>query len=784
MSGGAFGQREGIRGNSKPSCDDLSINSVPVGHSLNTPPLTAGRSASVPSGLSASLSTASLTSAPLTQAAPTPTHNSLKAPLLGDHTHPHTHTHTHAHAHSRGADQEQQARSSRGSNEAGGPRGTRPSFLSSWEFPGWGLSTTKCPTREELETAYRHQHGHKHGHPKLGQCVATAICGNDITSSCLYTGGLVILAAGKLAPVCLLLVSALLYFFRNIYGEVVTALPLNGGCYNVLMNTTTKRFASAVACLSILSYVATAVVSGTDAILYLQAFLKLEPMNTPLSEVGVLGLTILLLFIFASLCFMGISESGTVALVMFVMHLCTLVTLCIAGTVYAVREDFSVLKSNLALPLTAGMSDPERTGNVAAAIFFGFSSSLLGISGFESSAQYVEEQAEGVFVKTLRNMWVCVAFFNPCIAFLALCIIPLDTFDAEGARTLLATMGRLAAGSWLEMMVSADAFIVLSGAVLTSYVGVTGLIRSMASDRCLPEFLLKTNEWRETNHTIIFGFFFLTSALLLITQRGVLFGDDDAIVNVEDLAGVYTFSFLGLLIAFTVGCMLLKYKRPLLPRDVTTSWASLLIAIVGTTVGLVGNLIASGSAIKFFVMYFVLVGGLVMIMFQRTFMMKVALKAMKHIAPVHWSASLQQTIQKVNESSCVFFLKHDNVVVLNKAILYVRENEQTNHLTICHIYDTHIPTQLEAHVQFMDSIYPKLQINLLCIKGTFSPEMCAWVASYLDVPLNMMMITCPDETLKGTIADYGMRVITTVPVKVPPSEASINQNEDTFFTEL
>jgi len=31
---------------------------------------------------------------------------------------------------------------------------------------------------------------------------------------------------------------------------------------------------------------------------------------------------------------------------------------------------------------------------------------MLGISGFESSANYVEEQKEGVFPKTLRNMWV------------------------------------------------------------------------------------------------------------------------------------------------------------------------------------------------------------------------------------------------------------------------------------------------------------------------------------------------------------------------------------------
>jgi len=33
------------------------------------------------------------------------------------------------------------------------------------------------------------------------------------------------------------------------------------------------------------------------------------------------------------------------------------------------------------------------------ALFFGFAAAMLGISGFESSANFVEEQADGVFPK-------------------------------------------------------------------------------------------------------------------------------------------------------------------------------------------------------------------------------------------------------------------------------------------------------------------------------------------------------------------------------------------------
>ena len=75
---------------------------------------------------------------------------------------------------------------------------------------------------------------------KLGELSATAICGNDISSSCLYVSALAIVYSGKFAWVALLIVAAVLLLFRRIYGEVVGALPLNGGAYNALLNTTSK----------------------------------------------------------------------------------------------------------------------------------------------------------------------------------------------------------------------------------------------------------------------------------------------------------------------------------------------------------------------------------------------------------------------------------------------------------------------------------------------------------------------------------------------------------------
>jgi hypothetical protein len=88
------------------------------------------------------------------------------------------------------------------------------------------------------------------GGPHVGmkELPATAICGNDITSSCLYVSALALVYAGRWAPVALLMVAGVLYLFRSIYAEVIGALPLN---------TTSKFRASLAACLTVLSCMAT-----------------------------------------------------------------------------------------------------------------------------------------------------------------------------------------------------------------------------------------------------------------------------------------------------------------------------------------------------------------------------------------------------------------------------------------------------------------------------------------------------------------------------------------------
>ena len=52
-------------------------------------------------------------------------------------------------------------------------------------------------------------------------------------------------------------------------------------------------------------------------------------------------------------------------------------------------------------------------------------------------------------------------------------------------------MAELTGGKILSTIISINAVTVLSGAVLTSFVGVNGLIKRMTLDRILPQFFLK-----------------------------------------------------------------------------------------------------------------------------------------------------------------------------------------------------------------------------------------------------------------------------------------------------
>ncbi|MCK5795831.1 MAG: APC family permease [Deltaproteobacteria bacterium] len=599
-----------------------------------------------------------------------------------------------------------------------------------FDFAGWGTAGKIT----DLAPEKRQEPPPKH---KLGTLAATAISGNDITSSCLYVSALCAAQAGKYAPIALGIVALVLYFFRKIYAEVGSALPLNGGTYTVLLNTTSKRTAAGAAVLTLLSYVATAVISAGEAMHYAHHLVPGLP---------VFWATIGLLAFFAFLNVMGISESAIVAIIIFAFHMITLTVLS-AASIVTVSAHPEILSANWATPTPGGITH---------ALFFGFAAAMLGISGFESSANFIEEQEDGVFPKTLRNMWLAVAIFNPLTSLLSLGLIPLAQIQ-KVPPDLLAQMGIISWGHFLGVWVSIDAVLVLSGAVLTSYVGVTGLMRRMALDRCLPQLLLKQNGWRHTNHYIIGLFFAIAVAILFVTGG-----------NVSTLAGVYTISFLSVMALFAIGNMLLKIKRGRLPRSVKASWVAVVFGLSAVLLALIGNILMNPVYISIFAMFFAAMGTAVAIMFLRIQLLRVGLfmvnGLVQHILHMGRaiSDSTERVIHRIKKRPAIYFTRGDSPASLNRAALYVIQNEQTERLIIVHLYEDEntIPDKLSRDLYEIDRLYPELRVDFLAVKGIFTPEAIDALSKRLGVPHNYMFIGTPSDQFAHRIETLGgVRVI-------------------------
>lgn len=567
---------------------------------------------------------------------------------------------------------------------------------------------------------------------KLGELPSTAICGNDITSSCFYVSALAVSYAGQYAFISLILVGIVLFFFRKIYGEAVGALPLNGGAYNILLNTTSKGNASLAACLTILSYMATAVISASTGMKYLHSVFP---------YFSVILATLILLTIFLLLTISGISESASVATFIFLANLVALGILLLSAIYYVAINGIDIGRVNFKTPVNHSL------GN---ALFLGFSMGMLGVTGFETSSNFVEEQRPGVFPKTLKNMWILVMIINPLIALLGVLIMPIGEI-ANYEDAFLSFFGRKTAGNWLAIVISIDAAIVLSGAVLTAFIGVSGLMKRMTLDRIFPQMLLKENK-KGSSPRILIVFYVLCLSILFLTGG-----------EIGPLAGVYTISFLSVMAFFGFGNLLLKIKRHRLPRPEYAAPSIVLLGILGILIALYGNVKVHPEYLVVFLQYFIPAILIIYLLLKRKSVIHYLLLYINQIFDTIQRLSafgrlhLQNEMRKLNKQPFVYFTKGDNIATLNKVIIYVKENEITQSLKIVAVLEEeqHLSETFIRDFEALDRAYPDLKIEFIEIKGTFGPEIIEKLSNDWKIPKNFMFIGSPGDHFPHAVQDLG-----------------------------
>jgi amino acid transporter len=128
-----------------------------------------------------------------------------------------------------------------------------------------------------------------------------------------------------------------------------------------------------------------------------------------LFNIDVRLITVLILIAIGAIAVCGVQESSFVTMVMFCLHIFSLTLLIIWGFAYGIHDDFNLFEKNMQTDVPAVYSSSGTllaNRNIAAAIYFGYSSGLLGITGFETASNYVEEmESSQTFISTVNWMW-------------------------------------------------------------------------------------------------------------------------------------------------------------------------------------------------------------------------------------------------------------------------------------------------------------------------------------------------------------------------------------------
>ena len=253
-------------------------------------------------------------------------------------------------------------------------------------------------------------------------------------------------------------------------------------------------------------------------------------------------------------------------------------------------------------------------------------------------------------------------------------------------------------------------------------------------------------------------FFLLCVSILLITRGGV-----------EALAGVYTISFLLVMGLFGMGNILLKLKRAKLPRPEKASWLAVLVAIMAVACALFGNVIKrpapnEPSNILIFSEYFIPTIIFVGIMLNRIALLEILLRFIEYLfIPIlklvtRINQNIFQMIDNIQMQEFVFFTRGDNLSNLNRVLLYIQNNEHTRKIkivTVSEVEDESIGEKLEKDIEFLDREYPEISIELIRLKGTFTPELIQNLSSEWKVPVNFMFIGSPGDRFPYRLEELG-----------------------------
>ena len=379
---------------------------------------------------------------------------------------------------------------------------------------------------------------------ELNWLISAGIVGADIGTSVFYSTGILFPIVGYLAPLFVLISCLAMWIFKRTYEEGLAMSPYNGGAYSMILKTLGRRAAVGAGALTFVSYMATAAVSSLSGSYYLcSLFFPEAPLTT------VVWISFIPIIFFGFLNIKGIKEPAKLVTGIAITHFFFLFIIGIWGLIYM---GFHWEEVDIKKFVRFFSEEKQITFPLLA---YGFAASFLGITGFESAAQIIETMTKPA-IQTLRKLYqaviLAVSFTAPLISFCCLAILTQEEVNSN-IHHLLSGVTEKMGGPWLKTILVMDAGLTLFAATNTALVGFIGLTITMAKHGNLPKIflarLMHKSPSLEGYPVIILPFIFIVMGLSAFVAG-----------EVDIAAKVYEIAFLGVMVSFAAGTLLMRNK--------------------------------------------------------------------------------------------------------------------------------------------------------------------------------------------------------------------------------
>ena len=173
------------------------------------------------------------------------------------------------------------------------------------------------------------------------------------------------------------------------------------------------------------------------------------------------------------------------------------------------------------------------------------------------------------------------------------------------------------------------------------------------------------------------------------------------------------------------------------------------------------------SNIKVFLTYFIPAILLISILLNRVEILRASLRIVIHISNylkdrfLKESIRLNTLINTINAQQFVYFAKRDNIAILNKVVLYIKNNENTRNLKIVHVVDSSNADESEfiksfrKVVEIIDEEYPEIDVKGEILQGKFGPDLIKKLSKQWEIPINFMFIASPGDHFPYRVEELG-----------------------------